>query len=176
MIFRIGLAHIGRVGSVFITVSITIERYLSVCRPNSDTHCSKPFLLPVPITFAIIYNIPKFFELETVDTTKNNFIFSKNSTYEADDRVIENNIPNAISYAAYDENVTYIVEDLGYRGTTMRLNPWYIVLYVFWSKFLLVDIIPWIMVIILNYCIWKKIQEFQRVRRTALKKEGGKQA
>ena len=28
-----GLAHVGRVGSVLLTLSVTIERYYSVCHP-----------------------------------------------------------------------------------------------------------------------------------------------
>ena len=60
---RIGLAHIGRVGSVFVTVSVTIERYYSVCRPTSEFRF-KWLLIPLPIICAFMYNIPKFFELE----------------------------------------------------------------------------------------------------------------
>ena len=163
MICRIGFAHIGRVGSVFATVAITVERYLSVCHPNLECR-GKLLLVPIPIVFAIIYNIPKFFELEATPQNDENsnkiFNQSTNHTIIYDDQ--------------YQKNITQIVEDIGYRGTALRLNHWYVVLYVFWSKFLLVDIFPWITVIVLNICIWRKIKDFKRIRRETLRKENGK--
>jgi hypothetical protein len=171
---RIGIAHIGRVGSVFITVAIAIERYVSVCKPTSDNSW-KSLLIPIPVAFSIIYNVPKFFELETIDIDSVNFNKSRNT-------ITTNEEPNTSNYT--HEKAPYVTEDLnheyaydeyelGYRGTPLRLNHWYIVIYVFWSKFLLVEIIPWVTVIILNVCIWRKIQEFQRVRRSALRREIG---
>ena len=159
---RIGFAHIGRVGSVFITVAITVERYLSVCHPNIECK-GKCLLVPVPVILAIIYNIPKFFELETIS-------YNYESTNESNNHFVANE-------TFYDDhNQTYViheVEDIGYRGTALRLNHWYVVLYVFWSKFLLVEIIPWVTVIVLNVCIWRKIKEFKRIRRETLRKDEG---
>ena len=59
-----GLAHIGRVGSVFITVSVTIERYLAIVHPLQHFR-GKKYLLYIPTIMTVIYNIPKFFEFET---------------------------------------------------------------------------------------------------------------
>ena len=156
--------HISRVGSVFITVSIAIERYLSVCQQTSE-HRFKSLLIPIAVTSAVIYNIPKFFELETVENDPvNTVIANKNYTVSSAKHEQLNNISK--------ENE--VLEELGYRGTPLRLNHWYYVLYVFWSKILFVEIIPWITVIILNFCIWRKIKEFQRTRRALLRKEDGK--
>ena len=58
-----GVGHIGRVGSVFVTMSVTIERYFAIVHPLRH-FSGKRFLLIVPIVSAILYNIPKFFELE----------------------------------------------------------------------------------------------------------------
>jgi hypothetical protein len=58
-----GLAHVGRVGSVFVTVSVTIERYLAIVHPLQHFH-GKKYLLCTPGIAAIVYNIPKFFEFE----------------------------------------------------------------------------------------------------------------
>ena len=78
-------------------------------------------------------------------------------------------------YTDDSRNITeYYDDDLGYHATALRQNYWYVVLYVFWSKFIIVDIIPWVTVIVLNFCICKQIQEFQRIRRTALGKDSGK--
>ena len=59
--FGYGLAHIGRVGSVFITVSVTIERYLAIVHPLQHFR-GKKYLLYVPTIATVVYNIPKFFE------------------------------------------------------------------------------------------------------------------
>jgi len=58
-----GLGHIGRVGSVFVTVSVTIERYFAICHPLRH-FSGKKYLLVIPILSSILYNIPKFYELE----------------------------------------------------------------------------------------------------------------
>ena len=121
----------------------------------------KCLLVPVPIILSIIYNIPKFFELEATprfDEKGNKNIHQSNETFYDDQ---------------YQINVTQVVEDIGYRGTALRLNHWYVVLYVFWSKFLLVEIFPWVIVIALNVCIWRKIKEFKRIRRETLRKDEG---
>ena len=58
-----GLGHIGRVGSVFVTVSVTIERYFAIVHPLKHFR-GKKYLLLVPSVIAVLYNIPKFFEFE----------------------------------------------------------------------------------------------------------------
>ena len=63
MPFGYGLAHIGRVGSVFITVSVTIERYLAIVHPMQHFR-GKKYLLFASSAMAILYNIPKFCEFE----------------------------------------------------------------------------------------------------------------
>ena len=161
-IHRIGFAHIGRVGSVFLTVAITIERYVSVCHPTEDFK-GKCCLIPLPIIAAILYNIPKFFEIETTEKS--------DTTHKFDEPEI------LVEKLGIDSNLTEMqikVEDLGYRGTQLRLNYWYVILYVTWSKLLLVDILPWITIIILNILIWRKIRKFQEVRTRVFQKNKGK--
>ena len=58
-----GIGHIGRVGSVFLTVSVTIERYHAIVHPLKH-FCGKKYLLYVPAGAAVVYNIPRFFEFE----------------------------------------------------------------------------------------------------------------
>ena len=58
-----GLGHIGRVGSVFVTVSVTIERYFAIVHPLKHFR-GKKYLLLVPSLMAVVYNIPKFMEFE----------------------------------------------------------------------------------------------------------------
>jgi hypothetical protein len=58
-------------------------------------------------------------------------------------------------------------------GTDLRRNPWYILIYLFWSKFLLVEIVPYFLMVVMNVLIWRKIQEFARVRSTTLGMNAG---
>ena len=53
-----GLIHIARTGSVYVTIAVTIERYFAIVHPFKHFKIEK-MLLPIAITFAIIYNIPK---------------------------------------------------------------------------------------------------------------------
>ena len=58
----LGLIHIGRVGSVWCILAVTIDRYINVCLRTCQCK-AKSLLLPFTVVFSIIYNIPKFFEL-----------------------------------------------------------------------------------------------------------------
>ena len=85
------------------------------------------------------------------------------------------NSENTTSENGQDATNSSIVEvectPEGLRATPMRQNRWYIIFYSVVSKLLLVEIIPWITVIVLNYLIWKKIQEFQANRQRVMGKQ-----
>ena len=55
--------------NIFFTMAISIERYLVICKPlfhrarRSST--SKPYVISIML-FALVYNLSKFFELETI--------------------------------------------------------------------------------------------------------------
>jgi hypothetical protein len=51
-----------------------------------------------------------------------------------------------------------------YVITKLRKNHWYIILYVFGSEVIFVEILPWITVIILNLLTWRSIKTFQQNR------------
>ena len=194
--FRIGFAHIGRVGSVAVTVSISIERYTICCYPNQDMPF-KSLLVPIPIMFAILYNVPKFFELASCN--KSNILhddLTSNGTNKfkfpsflkhlntSDDTLrpyvagLNLNVSTNFSKNTFPIHplIQFHLDDLkfnepsmdscpdGYRTTWLRNNWWYIIFYVFWSKFILVEIIPWFTVIILTITTLRKMKEFQAMR------------
>ena len=204
------MAYIGRVGSVAVTVSIAFERYTNCCYSNQD-FAFKSFLVPFPILFALIYNIPKFFELtscnqvvsmmtandthnmnETESPTNdlksfNILLVSSNSTFslpkslDMPTTLSLHNFPNVSSVVPLSnasefplDNNTLVSEERiqcaeGYRTTALRNNPWYIIFYVFWAKFLLVELIPWVAVIVLTVMTSRKIQQFQANRERLLR-------
>ena len=187
-IFSYGLAHIGRVGSVVLTLSISIERYCSVCH-STCTFRAKSLLIILPVAFAIIYNIPKFFEL-TSETVYNeiceNEAFTHKNTSVHDELSLSTQYDVTEASTIGDQvNVSYQKEmnlaancvnestiDIGV--TDLRRNPLYVIIYLFWSKFLLVEIFPYILMIATTIFILRKIQEFARIRRNALGINDGK--
>jgi hypothetical protein len=48
-----------------MTVSVNIERMLAILQPLRSIAWTK-HLIPISVTVAVVYNIPKFFELEIV--------------------------------------------------------------------------------------------------------------
>ncbi len=52
-------------------MSVTLERYFAIVRPLSPFKF-KRLLIPVSVTFAILYNVPRFFELERYEFTYTN--------------------------------------------------------------------------------------------------------
>ena len=58
-----GLLHTFRVGSVYVTLAVTFERFHAIICPLKHFYWKK-YLLPVSVSIAIIYNIPKYFEME----------------------------------------------------------------------------------------------------------------
>ena len=55
----------------------------------------------------------------------------------------------------------------GIKATPLRKNSWYIIFYTVLSKLLFVELIPWITVIVLNYCTWRRLKKFHAVRERA---------
>ena len=149
-----------------LTLSITIERYCSVCHSTCQFR-AKSLLLPLPVAFSIIYNIPKFFELRS-ETFHDNTMPHEMST---DNQTIMQMI---VSYNDTISNYTTPEPSIIIVGTAIRRNPWYIIIYVFWSKFLLVEIVPYVLMIVMNILIWRSIQEFAKIRRNLLGINEGK--
>lgn len=79
-----GFAHIGRVGSVFATLIVTIERFIAVVYPLRKLQKNQQ-LLSICLFGSVVYNIPRFLEFETtciyVDENKIQIPNITNSTY-----------------------------------------------------------------------------------------------
>ena len=184
-----GLIHVGRVGSTAVTVSLSIERYLAISQ--RDSVVSSKLLFWTPIISSVLYNIPKFFELETCEVSWQSIIqyhlnaaTKLNSTYVPTNynsyhemlqdnsiKILHPNLTNDIKDIMsndYADNETQIVshcDNDGMRTTSLRQNKFYIIFYVVISKVVLVEIIPWIMVITLNFLTWRKMKMFQKNRK-----------
>ena len=115
-------------GSVFLTLSVTVERYYSVCHPLRPFRAKK-LLLPLAILISVAYNVPKFFEFER-------------------------------KWVEHDDGT----HDLVIESTPLRRDKWYTILYVFGSKFVLVEVVPYIILVVLNSLIWLRVKHLIRMR------------
>ena len=97
--------HIARVGSIYATVSITIERFLSIKRQQNFENRFKSLLVGFPIFFAITYNIPRFFELETTTDNEKHDIIQVLDGQQGSNRTKESNDFNETTIA---QNCTMI--------------------------------------------------------------------
>ncbi|TRY73600.1 hypothetical protein TCAL_08729 [Tigriopus californicus] len=127
MAITFGLLHTFRVGSVFVTLSVNFERFYAIVFPLKHFGC-KRYLLPASILLTVVYNIPKFFEMEL--------------------------------HQDKETNMSSI------QTTELRRNPMYMSLYVFWSKFIFIEIIPYIIIMICNTFIIFKITKSARFRNS----------
>lgn len=58
-----GLLHTFRVGSVYVTLAVTFERFHAIIFPLRH-FAWKKYLLPTSVAIAVCYNIPRYFELK----------------------------------------------------------------------------------------------------------------
>ena len=61
---RYGFVHIGRVGSVLLTLSVTVERFFAIVYPLKRLRRTR-FLIYTSTVGTIAYNVPRFFEFKT---------------------------------------------------------------------------------------------------------------
>ena len=122
-----GLLHTFRTGSVYVTLAVTYERFNSIVCPLKVFRYKKKLVTSIVI-FAVLYNIPKYFENKT----------------------------------RFDESIGKTVIE----STDLRQNPLYISLYVFWSKLILVELIPYISIVIMNIFIIIKLSRSNTFRQS----------
>ena len=75
MIFAYGFLHTFRVGSVYVTLAVTFERFHAIICPLRHFK-RKKYMLPACIVFAVVYNLPKYFELQIVVRKNFNLIYN----------------------------------------------------------------------------------------------------
>ena len=172
-------------------MSLSIERYLAIRRLSSDK--ASKVLFWGPIIFTLAYNAPKFFELSTCEApvlpTQQYPNANKLNLTEND---LKNNSSRNEGLQQYSTkssniNLTHALEGIaendfadngiknvlhcgrqGVRATVIRQNEMYILFYVVISKVVLVEMIPWLIVLILNILTWKRMKLFQKRREAIL--------
>ena len=125
------VAHISATGSTYLTVAVSVERYLGICRPLYHRRHSWPsyfFILPI-VAFAILYNIPKFFEMRWT--------------------------------TALEEINGFNVSFPEMKLTELRINPNYYIIYLLWFNLTINGVIPFVLLLVLNAFIIKELGTYK---------------
>jgi len=123
--------------SIFIVVSITIERFLAVTKPHyrlvSNVKRAVCYIVPC-VLLAVLLNLSKFFETETVRF--------------------------CLDFTACGCGYHY---KLYVRPTRLRLSQNYIMWYTTWTWVSTTSIIPFLTLLVLNIIIYRKLKEAKAV-------------
>ncbi|XP_022235096.1 FMRFamide receptor-like [Limulus polyphemus] len=129
------IALIAQTGSVWMTVIVTVERYVAVCHPlqarSIFTYKRSRFYIIIVTTFAVCYNIPRFWEIQR--------------------REILDPVTNSTVY-----NI---------QPSTFRENKLYFEIYYIWMYLLMMYFIPLFTLVILNTFIWRTVKQANRYRQ-----------
>ena len=134
--------HIAATGVIFMTVAITIERYLGLCHPFLPHTSRKAWYYVVPVVIiSVTMNVPKFLEIE----------------HRWD--------------PVTDPETNKTIEMIAYRSTLLRTQENYIVGYQMWTRLICDCVIPVMILLYLNTKIIlalisaTKVQRFNSARR-----------
>eukprot|EP00090_Calanus_glacialis_P018966 TRINITY_DN29289_c0_g1_i1.p1 TRINITY_DN29289_c0_g1~~TRINITY_DN29289_c0_g1_i1.p1 ORF type:complete len:381 (-),score=37.07 TRINITY_DN29289_c0_g1_i1:225-1367(-) len=142
------ITNIGLCGTIFMTMAISIERFLGICYPlHLPPHNRKSwfYILPV-LVLSIVVNVPKFFEAE-IDWLNNG---------KWNDTSIANNMSE-------DSYHSHQIEEWvpAYRATDLRKDSSYIKFYITYFRLFSTAIIPLIALVTINsriLCELKKLK------------------
>lgn len=126
------LACIAQFVTVYLTLTVTLERYIAVCHPlkarSFCTYGRAQVAVLVIVIVAFIYNLPKFWEIDVYN--------EKHWKY----------------------NITvYCV-----NPTELRSNEYYVTLYIHWMYFFVYYMFPFIALVIFNTAIYRRVRKANR--------------
>jgi len=113
-----GFVHITRVGSVLMTLSVTIERFFAIVYPLRRRSLTGPLIIASCI-FSVVYNLPRFAEFE-------------------------------MTHINVTDHLNQTIERVQVVPTSLRINSLYVQIYVVWMKLFIIELIPYITILVLN--------------------------
>ncbi|KAL9902177.1 FMRFamide Receptor isoform 1-T7 [Glossina fuscipes fuscipes] len=135
------IAVIAQTASIYMTFTVTLERYVAVCHPLKAralcTYGRAKIYFVVCIIFALLYNLPRFWEVLTV-------------TYQPPGSPV----------------VLHCV-----RPSPLRRNLTYINIYIHWCYLIVNYIIPFLTLAILNCLIYRQVKRANRERQRLSRSE-----
>lgn len=133
--YLVPLASIALTGSVYTVVAITIERYATL-RQWHNRLLSARFLIIFIILLSVSYNFIKFFELtaEVVEVQADNLEVSEDTFF------------------------------VNLRPTWLRIHPLYSLVYIMVINFLVMNLVPFVVLAVLNISIYKSVSRMTHVQ------------
>lgn len=126
------VAQICFTANAYITVAVSLERYLTICRPfyhRAHSWRAPAYFVPI-LAFSILFNVPRFFELSWVD-------------------------------AGNKTQIGHSYELLNYvEPTDMRNNPIYVQVYFVWCNFIFSGVLPFLLLITLNVSVLNQLRVY----------------
>ena len=157
--------EIGSTGGIYFTMAICIERYFVVCRPfwyREKAISSNMYTIPI-ICFSIAYNIPRFFEVRTVEQNHDGITM--------DMIKLNQSLKNLSGVAQTLRNTsnfsTYIIEP-----TAIRKNVVYYGVYHIGCAIIFQFIAPLIVLILANIMILKQLIKYNHESPPISNKDG----
>ena len=160
-------------GSIYFTMVITVERYLTVCHPFymlSREWSSRKIVAGIS-AFAIAYNIPKFLEIGTgytpctlteeyiTQNMTNQLMLSSETNCSGKTTQTLTNATTIDNSILLNEPVVSSFTKYHIQPTEMRLNSLYVQVYAVYFNFFVNGVGPFTLLIILNLLILKQLQE-----------------
>ena len=182
----VAMLQVALTGSIYCTVSISLERYLTVCHPFYSAlknWTAKRYIIPI-VLFSVIYNVTRFFEIRIKYTeyqqenvcniTKNNETFynhaHENQLYNATSLSDDNNLVpynstlqnNNCSTENISRTTEYMKDDPIYNYefelTELRKNKYYYIIYIVGLSLIFNGLIPFAVIISLNVLLYRQLK------------------
>ncbi|CAK9812881.1 FMRFamide receptor [Anthophora quadrimaculata] len=130
--FLYPLSCMAQIATVYLTLTVTLERYIAVCHPlkarSFCTYGRAQLAVLVIVIFSFIYNLPKFWEVD--------FYTEIHWKY------------NVTVYCLYPAD--------------LRSNDLYVTLYVHWMYFFICYLFPFLALVIFNAAIYQRVRKANR--------------
>jgi hypothetical protein len=124
------LALIAQTVSVYLTLTVTLERFVAVCHPlqvrSLCTYGRARLYVILIIVFSTLYNLPRFWEVQLVE------------------------LPYEPKY-----NTTLYEVSM----TDLRVNPVYISIYIHWLYLIFIYFLPFTSLAVLNAAIYQQVYD-----------------
>ncbi|XP_031844318.1 FMRFamide Receptor [Nomia melanderi] len=127
--FLYPLSCMAQIATVYLTLTVTLERYIAVCHPlkarSFCTYGRAQLAVLVIVIFSFVYNLPKFWEID--------FFTEVHWKY------------NVTVYCLYPAD--------------LRSNDLYVTLYVHWMYFFIYYLFPFLALVVFNAAIYQRVRK-----------------